>query len=393
MLAAPERSSMRTRRAPLVAILALMLVAAACSGGNDTTAPAPAAAGGSSDLKGVCPDPVVVQTNWFPQSEHGAVYQLLGPGYTIDSGKKRVTGPLVADGKSTGVRLEIRAGGPAVGFQSSAALMYQDPKITLGMLQSDEIVQYSKNQPVTGVMAPLELDPQVLLWDPKTHPDWNTIADIGQSKEKVFYFKANTYMEYLIGSGILRRSQVDGSYDGSPSAFVSSGGKVAVQGYATNEPYTYEHEIKQWGKPVKFQLIYDTGYPNYGNVLAVRADKKDSLAPCLKKLVPILQQGQVAFVSKPDTAIDTVLKTNDDYKTGFVYSKKNAEFAVDQMKRLGIVDNGDDSTLGNFDTNRIKKLIDIVGPIFAGQKKAIKKDITPEDVFTNEFIDTSVKLQ
>jgi hypothetical protein len=384
---------MRTRRAPLVAILALMLVAAACSGGKETTAPAPAAAGGSTDLKGVCPDPVVVQSNWFPEAEHAAVYQLVGPGYTIDSGKKRITGPLVADGKSTGVRIEIRAGGPAVGFQPPQALMYQDPKITLGMVQSDQIVELSKKQPVVGVVAPLEIDPQILMWDPKTHPDWNTIADIGQSKEKVFYFQSSTYMEYLIGSGILRRSQVDGSYDGSPSAFVSSGGKVAVQGYATQEPYVYEHELRAWGKPVKFQLIYDTGYPNYANVLTVRADQKDQLAPCLKKLVPILQQAQVAFMAKPDTAIDTILKANGGYKGSFVYSKKNAEFSVDQMRRLGIVDNGDDNTLGNFDNTRIQKLIDIVGPIFAGEKKPIKKDLKPEEAFTNEFIDTSVKLQ
>src|SRR6266508_2436046 len=62
---------------------------------------------------------------------------------------------LAAGGHDTGVRIEVRAGGPAVGFQSSAALMYQDPDITLGMLQTDEIVQFSKTQPVVGVMAPL----------------------------------------------------------------------------------------------------------------------------------------------------------------------------------------------------------------------------------------------
>src|SRR6266542_4395036 len=70
-------------------------------------------------LAGVCPATVVVQTNWFPQSEHGAAYRLVGPGYRIDAAHKRVTGPLVAGGHDTGVRIEVRAGGPAVGFQSS----------------------------------------------------------------------------------------------------------------------------------------------------------------------------------------------------------------------------------------------------------------------------------
>jgi hypothetical protein len=386
---------MRTRRAPILAVLTvLLLLLAACSGDDGkATAPAAPAASGQANLKGVCPDKVVVQTNWFPQSEHGAVYQLVGEGYKIDAAKKRVTGPLVAQGKDTGVDIEVRAGGPAVGFQPSAALMYQNPEITLGMLQGDEIVQFSAKQQVVGVVAPLELDPQILLWDPQQHPDWNIIADIGLTKEKVFYFQANTYMEYLVGSGILKRSQIDGSYDGSPSAFVASGGKVAVQGYATNEPYTYQHEVKNWGKPVKFQLITDTGYPNYGNVLTVRTDRKAELARCLKQLVPMLQQAQVDFVSKPDAAIGTILKVNEAYKAGFVYSKGNAEFAVKQMKSIGIVDNGKDDTLGNFDQARVKRLMDIVGPIFAGQKKPIKEGLTPEQVATNEFVNPAISLK
>ncbi len=335
------------------------LIAAGCSNSAGSGAAAPPAPSGSANLKGVCPDPVVVQTSWYPQSEHGAVYQLLGPGASIDAAHKRVTGPLVVHGKSTGVRLELRAGGPAVGFQTAAALMYQDPSITLGMMNPDQIIQLSKTQPVVGVVAPMELDPQIILWDPSKHPAWHTIADIGQTDAKVLYFQGNSYMDYLIGSGILRKRQTDGSYDGSPSRFVASGGKIAVQGYATNEPYTYQHEITAWGKPVAYQLIYDMGYPNYANVLAVRSDKLTTLAGCLRRLVPLVQQAQVDFMAKPGPAIGLLLKLVDAYKSGFVYSRGNAEFAVQQMRQLGIVANGPDATLGNFDPARLQRLIDM----------------------------------
>jgi hypothetical protein len=373
--------------------LGLALVASACGGGSGTGTAAPAAAPGSVDLKGICPDPVVVQTNWFPQSEHGAVYQLLGAGATIDAAHRRVTGPLLAGGRSTGVRIQVRAGGPAVGFQSSAALMYQDPAITLGMLQSDEIIQTSKTQPVVGVVAPLELDPQMIMWDPATHPGWHTIADIGQTDAKVLYFQTGTYMEYLLGSGILRRRQVDGSYDGSPAAFVASGGKIAVQGYATNEPYTYQHEVSAWGRKVAYQLVYDTGYPNYGNVLTVRADTKATLSLCLRRLVPIIQQAQADFMRAPAAAIELILKLDRAYKGGFVYSRGNAEFAVQQLRGLGIVANGTDTTLGNFDYARLGRLLAIVAPIFSGQRKPIRPDLSPAEVGTNEFIDTSIGLK
>jgi hypothetical protein len=378
----------------LPAVLALALLAGACTSasGGDTNQ-APPAASSALNLKGVCPDPVVVQTSWFPQAEHGAVYQLLGANYQVDGAHKRVTGPLVVDGKSTGIRLELRAGGPAVGNQTAAALMYQDPAITLGMMNPDQIIQLSKDQPVVGVVAPMELDPQIILWDPKAHPDWHTIADIGQTDTKVLYFQGNTYMDYLLGSGILRRSQVDGSYDGSPAAFVASGGKIAVQAYATNEPYLYQHEITAWGRPVAYQLVYDTGYPNYANVLAVRTDRRASLDGCLHRLVPLIQQAQVDFMAKPGPAIDLMVKLDQSFKTGFVYSRGNAEFAVAQMRSLGIVANGTDRTLGNFDTGRLDRLIAITQPIFAGQRKPIRQGLGPVDVATNAYIDPAIGLR
>jgi len=370
------------------------LLASGCSSasGSDTSQ-APAAANATLNLKGVCPDPVVVQSSWFPQAEHAAVYQLLGAGYRVDAAHKRVVGPLTVGGKSTGVRLEVRAGGPAVGNQTAAALMYQDPSITLGMANPDQIIQLSKDQPVVGVVAPLELDPQILLWDPKAHPDWHTIADIGQTDAKVLYFQGNTYMDYLLGSGILRKRQVDGSYDGSPSAFVASGGTIAVQAYATNEPYLYQHEIKAWGKPVAYALVYDTGYPNYANVLAVRTDKKPQLAGCLKRLVPMVQQAQADFMAKPAPTIDLLVKLAGAYQGGFIYSRGNAEFAAQQMQKLGIVANGPDHTLGNFDPARLQRLISIVGPISAGQRKPIKAGLAPAEVGTNEFIDPTIGLR
>lgn len=386
-----HQSRYRGARGLAAAVLAVALLAGACASQPKPAADAPVPSGRGS-LRGVCPSTVVLQTNWFPEAEHGAAYRLVGPGYRVDAAHRRVSGPLFDQGRDTGVRIEVRAGGPAVGFQSSAALMYQDSAIVLGMLQSDEIIQLSKSQPVVGVVAPLELDPQILLWDPKVHPDWHTIADIGQSDERVLYFQGSSYMEYLVGAGILRRSQIDGSYDGSPSRFVASGGRIAVQGYATDEPYLYEHELKVWDRPVAFQLIVDTGYPNYANVLAVRADQKARLSPCLKRLVPIVQRAQVDFVRDPGRTLDLILRLDQAYRGGFVYSPGLARFAVAEMRQLGIVDNGRDTTLGNFDDARMRRLIGIVAPIFAGQRKPIRENLTPGDVTTNEFIDKAIRL-
>jgi len=342
-------------------------------------------------LKGVCPDTVVVQASWFPQVEHSAVYQLVGAGYRIDAAKKTVTGPLVASGRDTGVSIQVRAGGPAIGYQQVSAQMAADRSITLGMVPSDELVQQSKLLPLLGVVAPLELDPQVIMWDPRAHPDWQTIADIGQTNVPVLYFQNLPFMDYLLGAGILRKSQVDPSYNGAPDRFIASRGQIAVQGYATNEPYAWEHEVSAWGKPLSYALINDTGYPNYSNVLAIRPDDRGRLDGCLRRLVPIIQRAQVDFMAKPAATTELIVRAVAAQK-GFTYTKALADYAVKTMREQGIVDNGRDRTLGEFDDARLDKLINILTPIFAGQRKPIRDGLTHADLATNDYIDPSVGL-
>jgi hypothetical protein len=301
-----------------------------------------------------------------------------------------------AQGKDTGVKLELRAGGPAIGFEQPTAQLYKDPDIHLTVANaSDEVIQLSKTQPSLAVLALVDIDPQLILWDPATHPEFNIIADIGQTDTKVLYFGGDTYMEYLIGSGILKKSQVDGSFEGDPARFIAEQGEVAQSGYATSDPYVLQ-TIPEWGKPVKFQLVYDTGYPNYGSLLSIRSRDKDKLAPCLKKLVPIVQQSQVDIHSKPelqDQVIGLTLKIADAYDSKNPYTTESAEFAITQEKQLGLAGNGSDGAIGNFDMARVQKMIDITGPIFAAERKPIKEGLTPSDVVTNEFINTAIGLK
>jgi hypothetical protein len=381
---------------PALIALLLALLAACTSGGGEDTGQPTAGAGSSDplDLRGVCPSTIVIQTSWTPEVESfGALYALLGPNPQIDAKQKRVTAPLTAQGKDTGVKLELRAGGPAIGFEQATAQLYKDPDVHLAVPSAvDEVIQLSKTQPTIAVVAFVDIDPQMIMWDPQEHPDWNIIADIGQTDTKVLYFGGDTYMEYLVGSGILRRSQVDGSYDGSPARFVAEQGEIAQSGYAWVEPYVFE-TLPEWGKPVKFQLVYDTGYPNYGSILTLRTRDREKFAPCLKKLVPILQQAHVDFIANPGKTIPPVVQLAEDYKTGVPYSKEQAEFAVSQQKQLGLTGNGNDNTIGNFDMARVQKMISIVGPIFAAQKKPIKDGLQPSDVVTNEFLNMNIGVK
>lgn len=80
----------------LLMLATLALVAAACgdSDGEGTTV-------SEGALSGVCPDPIVIQTDWFPEAEHGALYEMVGDDYTVDTNNKVVAGSLVASGVDT----------------------------------------------------------------------------------------------------------------------------------------------------------------------------------------------------------------------------------------------------------------------------------------------------
>jgi len=402
----PRRGSRVTgARVTAVAAIgaALAFTAAACSSSSSTpastssssTSGSAAAIPAADNLKAAgCPSTVVIQTDWNPEAEHGGQYELLGANPTINASAKEVTGELVAHGGiDTGVKLQIRAGGPAIGYQDVSTQMYKDTSITLGYVGTDEQVSLSATQPTVAVLAGLQISPQIIQWSPQEHPTWTTIQDIGKTSTPVLYYQGASYMDYLIGKGILKKSQVNGSYDGTPTVFVSSGGQDAVQGFATAEPYIWSHDVRTWDKPLKYELIADTGFNFYQQALAVRKGDLASLTPCLTKLVPIMQQAIVDYMNNPEPTIGLILKLVTAYNNGWTYTQGTGDYAVATMKKLGIIGNAPDGTLGDFTTSRVQQLINILTPIYAKQGKQTLTGLKPSDIVTNQFIDTSISLK
>ena len=383
-------------RAMCAAALASALAGCAVSGesgGTERPAGQPATrTAAAASPAGVCPATIVLQDDWWPQAETGALYRLLGEPIKIDKAKKRVSGPLVADGAATGVRVEIRAGGPANGFTRAAKVLYLDKQVMLGSADIDLAAAASNGaQPLLPVFATMDISPLVLMWDPRAHPDWKTIADIGKTDTRVLYFPGSTYMEYLVAAGILRKSQVEDSYDGTPARFVAERGEIVQQGYLTNEVYQFEHELPQWKKKVAWQLVGAAGYPNYPAAVAIRPDRKAELAPCLEKLVPIMQRSAAAYAADPAPTIALIVRLVQDYGA-FPYSSARGTNAIATMKRYGIIGNGPNTTVGDFDPARVQKIIDILRPLLAAQNRPIAAGLRPGDIATNEFIDPRIGL-
>ncbi|MFJ6653089.1 hypothetical protein ACIQLJ_09885 [Microbacterium sp. NPDC091313] len=399
----PTRTVVLRRLLAAGATVSVALTVAACAGpsaSGDADAPAASAApaaeaGGPLDLSDVCPATVVMQQDWQPEAEHGAMYNLVGDGYTVDTDSKTVTGPLVAQGVDTGVKIEVRPGGPNVNFQPTPALMYLDESILLGAVNTDAAIVAAADQPTVAVVSQLTTSPQILMWDPESHPGAKTIKD-ATADGAVVVTSGDVIPALLQSQGMIGASQVDTSYEGTPQRFVSDP-TILQQGFATAEPYIYENEISAWDKPVDYQLLSEIGYNIYPEPLAVTPANLEKYGDCLKKLVPIMQQSQIDFLDSPEHGISVILDLVEKYDTGWTYSQGVADFSVSQQKELGIVENDPASgTFGAFDPDRMESIVKDFTPFLVESGSISQADadkVDPASLYTNEFLDTSISMK
>ncbi len=329
----------------------------------------------------------MIQTDWYATPERAAAYQLIGANGTVDKKKGTYSGALAG----AGVDVEVRLGGPFIGFQPVPALMYQDPSIYLGYVATDDAVQGADRFPTMAVVAPLDINPQIMMWDPATYKI-NEWADVAKTKAKLVYVEGMPFMDYLVSKGFVTASQKDASFDGTPSRFVAEGGKLIQQGYASNEPYRWEHDVPGWKKPVKFLLVHESGYQIYPQGVAVRSSQLAGDKACLKALVPMIQKAQIDYIASPDATNGALLKIAQTLGDGPPVTANGNANAVVVMKDLHLVGNGPDATLGNFDMARVDATIALLRPIFAARGVKVPEKLSAADIVTNEFVDPALHL-
>lgn len=349
----------------------------------------------TTPLADVCPNPLVIQKDWLMQPEHGGLMQMIGGGGEMVSGS--YSGPL----GSTGITLEILEGGGGIGLgdgeTSYSALFMGNSKAGkrphIGFHELDNSFIYSERFPTVGVFVPLDLSPQVLFWDKTTYPEgFETIADLkafGESGKGKIYLSTidRTFGKFFVDSGVPEDTFVEG-YRGDGENFVVNNGTWLNQGFVTSEVFKFENG-NNWSKPIGSVGINALGYPNYTGLLAVAKDRLEELAPCLEKVVPIMQQASIDYINDPAEVLEVVVSFNEGgFGTGWwKTSPEMVAVAAKIMGETGIIGNGDNDTIGDFDMSMATSMREIVTPSLDERSKM---DVTPEDVVTNRFIDPSI---
>lgn len=351
----------------------------------------------TTPLADVCPNPLVLQKDWLMQAEHGPIIQMIGAGGTMEQGIYK--GPL----GSTGIELQILEGGGGIGLgdgeTSYSALFMGNSKAGvrphLAYHELDNAFIFSKRFPAVGVFAPLDVAPTVLFWDEATYPGgFSSIEDLQEfaaSDQGKIYVStiARTFGKFLVESGVPEDAFIEG-YRGDGENFVVNNGTWLNQGFLTSEVYKFETG-NNWSKPIGYITLNDLGYVNYTGMVSVAKDRMDELAPCLEKLVPIMQQATVDFAKDPAEVAEVVVAFNDGgFGTSWWKSSTElVDYAAKTMVESGIIGNGADDTVGDFDMDRVSAVFDIVRDSLDERSS---EDVTPEDVVTNRFIDTSIGL-
>ena len=384
--------------ATLTTAVAIATFATALSTANGATAGEFAKSRYMTPLADVCPSPFIIQKDWLAQAEQGPLYQLIGSGGEMTSGQ--YTGPL----GSTGIELTILEGGGGLGMGDGetaySALYMGNSKagVTphLGYQELDNAFIFSKRFPVVGVMAPLDIAPTVLLWDKATYPDgFKSIADLKSFSEsgkgKIYVSTTKrTFGLYLVEQGIPADVFVEG-YRGDGENFVTNNGTWLNQGFVTSEVYKFEHG-NNWGKPIGYLNMNDLGYRNYTGMLSVATTRMEELAPCLAKLVPLLQQATADYAKDPAEANKVIVDFNTagHAASWWKTAPELMAYAAKTMVDTGIIGNGPYATIGDFDMDRVAEMLKLVKPRF---DERADPDVKPDQLVTNRFIDPSIGLK
>ena len=335
-----------------------------------------------------CPDPLVIQTDWFPEADHGWTYELVGQSGTEDSKAGKYAG------KVGDITVEIRAGGPFVNFSSPAAQMYSATDVFMAYVDTGDAIRNATKQPVVAVFTSYDVGPQIIQWDPAQFPNVKSIADVGKTAGdgKILVFGGAAYTDYLVGKGILKKSQLDATYDGSPKRFTSEKG-LFQQGFATNEPYSYEKLITDWKKPVSFDLVHNSGFAIYQSALSVKPETVKAKADCLKAIVPMFQKALVSYVKSPAATNTKLTSIVTNMKQFWQIDDALSNDAVKKMKDLKLVSDAGNGYVGDMDCTRVQKLIDEFNPIEkANNVEGVKDGLKCAEIVDNSFLDKTISL-
>lgn len=290
---------------------------------------------------------VVLQSDWFPQAEHGGFYQALAKGFY----------------REAGLDVEIRPGGPGTTIKLSVAKGIAD----FGMYRSDDvIVAASRGLPLIMVAAVLQHDPEALLVHEASPV--KSLADL--NGRSVIAPPSMTWIPYV-------KKKYGITFDLRPlnyglAVFLADADAIQ-QCMMTSEPYFAE----QHGVKVRTVPLASSGYDTY-HTLICRRELVRTSPDMVKAFVAASIRGWHDYLEgDPAPADALILARNSQMSAGQLEYSRQALIA----HALVTGDPAHNEHIGKISIKRIQQQIDVLTEV-----KILEAPVTAASVATRAFL-------
>ena len=319
-------------------ILFGLLVAALIGPGCARQEPAPAQVGRRK---------IALQTDWFPQAEHGGFYQALAKGFY----------------REAGLDVTLLPGGPGAGINLKVAKGDAD----FGMNRSDDLIlAASQGLPLLIVAAVLQHDSQVLLvHDASPVKSLDDLA--GRTVTASIGMAWIPWLKKSRGIDFALRPQTYGlaGFMADPDAI--------QQGLVTNEPYV----ARQKGIAVRSLMIGASGFDAY-HAIFCRRELARAEPEVVRAFVAASVQGWRDYLAgDPAPAHALILQANTQMTRGLLEFSRGELISRDLVR--GDAARGE--VIGQIELHRIARQIEMLREL-----KILDRTLAAEAVATKEFL-------
>ena len=321
----------------------LLLIVSNVGCGTSSVTPAP-----QPNVGAPAPPSVAVQLNWYPEAEHGGVYQA------------------VADGtfEQAGIQVEVRPGGRATPVAPELAMA----RVQFAFANADDVVAYRREgSDVVAVLAAMQNSPRcVLVREDSGVESLESLAGMTLQRQA-----GRPFLEFMRSEGLLDQVQ-EVPYFGSVASLVSDP-KIAIQAYSFAEPLL----ARQQGVAVKTLMLSDLGWNPYSSVLITTGEliKKDP--ELVRQFVQATRIGWRNYLRDPSLGNAAILDANKHGMTA-----EALEFGSQELRSLALPDGLEIDSVGTMTLQRWETLVrqmDSLDPDAAGR-------VRPQDCFTTQFL-------
>ncbi|MGI9473812.1 MAG: ABC transporter substrate-binding protein [Rubripirellula sp.] len=289
-----------------------------------------------------------IQLNWYPESEHGGVYQAEADGTYLEAG----------------LEVDIRPGGRATPVS---------PELELGRVQfafanADDVVVYRRQgMDIVAVLAALQDNPRCILVREDSGVDsFETLSGMTLQRQV-----GSPYLEFMRRRGILDQVQ-EVPYHGSVSSLVGDP-KIAIQAYCFAEPLLAE----QQGVKVRKLMVSDLGWNPYSSVLVTTGKLIREEPELVRRFVQATQKGWQHYMSDPSAGNAAILQANRHGMTAEALT-----FGSEEMRALAVVEGMSNDSIGQMTLQRWTELVQEMDRLDPGSAGTVK----PQDCFTDQFL-------